>query len=36
MSRIKYFNKRNQKKVQKSRFGKLNLQNNVLHDAHKF
>jgi hypothetical protein len=33
MRRIKYSAKRNQIKVRKSKFGKLNLENDVIHDA---
>jgi hypothetical protein len=34
MRRIKYFTKRMQIKVEKSKFGKFDLGNDVIHDAH--
>jgi hypothetical protein len=33
--RIKFSNKRNQIKVEKSKFGKFNLENDVISDAHR-
>ena len=36
MRRIKYFTNRNQIIVEKSKFGKFNHDNNVIHDAHRF
>ena len=35
MCRITNSAKRNKMKIQKSRFGKFNLENDVIHDAHK-
>ena len=35
MRRIKYFTKSNQIKLEKTRFGKVNPKNDVIHDAQK-
>jgi hypothetical protein len=35
MRRIKYLTEGNQRKVEKTRFGKVNPENDVIHDAQK-